>query len=135
MTAGFAFVQDFFWAAIFLAPSCVLIWIGAVVHLLGRWNKYTVPVEAEVTRFDTVSVSRGCAYRVYYMFYYDGRTLELPDVSTQNRRPVIGQQRIVRIDPDTKQDIFDQGMYWKQAWAPLLVLLFLTVAAFTGLTE
>lgn len=125
---------DFFWAAIFLAPVCVLVWVAIVKNYLDRLNKYTVTVPATVTDVQVYRYSRSRYYRVTYLVEYEGHDYELTDVG--NSAPFsqrVGSFCQVRIDPEELTDCFVPRIYMIKMIMLVPILLLLTASAFSGL--
>ena len=127
--------RDFFWAAVFLAPSCLLV-LGLVFrHGMQRFRQYSVTVEAEITDVERRRSGRSWQYRPVYSFFYQGESRLLPDVSWSAIRVQPGTQRMVRIDPLSLHDVFDPVTYRKLMLILMPLLLFVTTAALYGLTQ
>jgi hypothetical protein len=127
--------DDYFWAAIFLAPSVLLMDFGMLWHGIQRFRDYSVPVEADIVDVIVKRGRRTNVYRPVYSLFYNGETLTLPDVSWRGfRYPRSGAQRTVRINPIQPDAVFDPKTYWIRMalWIPAMLLF--TVFALSGLT-
>ena len=128
--------EDFFWAAIFLAPVCVLLWIAIVKNYLDRFSKYTVSVPATVIDVQAKRYNRSKNYHITYLAEYEGHEYELTDVGKSALFPQrIGSVCQVRIDPEELTDCFIPRVYWIKMIMLLPIMLLITIAAFSGLTS
>ncbi len=132
--------QMFFYAAVFLAPSCLLILILVVLQGCRYFQTYTEEVEAEITEIEQKpNGNGGSVYLPYYRFSFGGREYTAPDAGSAGilwMIPPRGGFCRIRINPEEpERAVFVPETYKRKLLVGVPWLFLLTAAAFWGLSS